>query len=234
MIKFVCLLLSASSLFSASKLPFLYNCWNFNGTTAGVNGQPFEIASPQFTNGVFGSALRCDGTTNSTGVAIGTGTFAYHQDFTGMFWFTPKSLAENQTVFDSINPGGSGRGMVMKLGGIGVAGTLRFGLKEGSLTKYVYSAAPLVVDETYCVLFGYNAVTQRSFIRVNGVQVDSSIDNLIVPTSLPPGNLAIGISPNLTGLPLDGVIDLFTLWKGKVLSNAEMLELEAGLNYPYP
>jgi len=231
MIKLVLLtLLTILPAFGTVKLPFLYNCWQFEDTSVGVNAQPFEIATPAYEAGVFGNALRCNGTNSSGGVAIGTGTFVYHESFTGLVWLKPYSLAINQLIVDSRVSSGSG--MVLQLGNSGVPGILIFGLKEGAVQRNVYATNSLSTNTWYCVFFGFNSVTGKTFLRVNGAQEDALVFP-IVPSTAPAGNIAIGTSPTLGGVALDGAVDMFTLWKGRVLSNTEMTEIENGDSYPY-
>lgn len=231
----LCLMLSSLSMFGASKLPFLYNSWLFESNTYGINCQPFEIASPQFTNGLFGSALNFDGTLDSAGPAIGTGTFAVHQDFTAMLWFNSRSDSNNLILLDCRGASPNRGFTVFHVGDNAGGGTIWFRFFNGSFTSGTFSTNSAPINQWNCLLFGYNATTQTPFVRLNDGQVDGSV---FIPSALPLPNMAIGANAlhNNSAQCFNGAIDLLTLWKGKVLSAAEMGELYnfgAGEDYPF-
>lgn len=230
MIKIACLLLSVLSLFSASKLPCLYNCWQFEGTLSGISAQPFQIVSPAYEPGLFGSGLRCNATADASGPAIGTVTMVYTQDWTGMVWLKANTITPtSQTVLDNVTGSGiNRRGISLQIQNVGVPGVLMFTMYGAGAAYNVYSA-PIATSTTNCILFGFNAATQQSFIRVNDVQVDHVTP--MQPGGGPPANIRVGSAS------FDGVVDLLALWKGRVLSATEMGELYnggLGVNYPFP
>lgn len=235
MIKTVlCSLLLSLSLSGASKLPFLYNCWLFESNTCGVSGQPFQIAIPQFTNGLFGSALLLDGTLNSAGPAIGTGTFETHQDFTVMVWFNSRTDVGNLVLLDCRAPSPN-RGFTLYHVGDTGGGTLWFRFFNGVMVSGTFSTNVAPTNQWNCAIIGYNATTQAPFLRLN----DAPVTGVVFAASpLPISNMAVGArSTHTDPAVFDGAIDLVALWKGKVLSAAEMSELYnlgAGLNYPFP
>lgn len=236
MIKTVlCSLLLSLSMSGASKLSFLYNCWLFESNTAGVNCQPLEIANPQFTAGLFGSALNCDGTLNSAGVAIGTGTFAVHQDFTAMVWFKSRTDSNNLVLLDCRGSSPNRGFTLYHAGNIDGTAQARLRVIDGFFSLNIYSANSVPTNQWNCVIFGYNATTQKHFVRLNDAQVDGAVF-AVSATPLP--NMAVGArSTHTDPAVFDGAIDLVALWKGKVLSAAEMSELYnlgAGINYPFP
>jgi len=233
--KYLLPLFLASSLFGASKLHHLYNAWMFESNTYGINCQPFDIASPQFTTGLFGSALDCDGTLNSAGPAIGTGTFAVHQDFTAMVWFNSRTDSNNLVLMDCRGASPNRGFTVYHVGDNAGGGTIWFRFFNGGVTSGTFSTNSAPTNQWNCVLFGYNAATQIPFVRLNDGQVDGSV---FVPSALPISNIAIGArSIHTDPAVFNGAIDLPSLWKGKVLSAKEMGELYnggTGVDYPYP
>lgn len=232
MIKTVlCSLLFCLSI-SAAHLQHLYNFWGFEQTSYGVNAQPFQIANPSYEAGLFGDGLRCDGTTNSAGIAIGTGTFEIHRDFTGMLWVKPYLLSgylvDNRT---SSGPGSTSRGLTIVMGS---DGTIQLSIRAGSTGFTVTTTNSLSTNLWNCVFFGYNSATSNSFLVLNNLKYTSI--SAFVPSNGSPAN--IGIGGRISGfLPvMDGVFDNFALWRGTVLSDATMSSLYnsgAGVDYPF-
>jgi hypothetical protein len=225
--RIVTLLLALSlPLFGASKLPHLYNCWTFDDTVYGINTQPFQITSPAFEPGLFGNGLRCNSTPDASGTAIGTVTMVYTQDWTGMVWVNPNIISGTQTVLDNVTGSGvNRRGFSLQIQSTGAVVLVVHG---GGSVFNVATSIPITSGTWNCVLFGYNATTLKSFIRVNDVQTDHP--GVVLPGGGPPANLRIGSS-------LDGVLDNLALWKGKVLTATEMSELYnsgTGVDYPFP
>lgn len=230
------ILLAALSLSGASKLPFLYNCWQFESNLFGVSAQPFEIAAPSFTNGLFGLALNCDGALDSAGPAIGTGTFAVHQDFTAMLWFNSRADSNNLILLDCRGTSPNRGFTIYHVGDTNGGGTIWFRFFNGAVVSGTFSTNSAPTNQWNCLLFGYNATTQLPFVRLNDAQTDGVA---FVPSAVSLPNMAVGANALHTN-PLqcfNGAIDLLSLWKGKVLSATEMGELYndgLGQNYPFP
>lgn len=228
------LLLSSLPLIGASKLPFLYNCWQFESNLVGVSAQPFEIAAPKFTNGLFGSALLCDGTLDSVGPAIGTGTFAVHQDFTAMLWFNSRVDSGNLVLMDCRGTSPNRGFTIYHVGDSDGGGTIWFRFFNGALVSGTFSTNSAPTNQWNCLLFGYNATTQIPFVRLNDGQTDGVV---FIPSALPVSNMAVGARSSHTDPAVfNGALDLPTLWKGKVLSATEMDELYnggTGVDYPF-
>lgn len=213
-------------------LGHLYNCWQFNDSLAGINGQPFIIPTPVYEPGKFGNGLRLSAGVPD-GPAIGTFTLrSGGMDWAGLFWLKLNALPAVSAVFGNQNSANAAYGgWKLQINSIGI---LSFSIRSGVSSNYtVYHDAPLVPGTEYLIIFGYDVTTQTSFLRVNDSQHNSTafIANPGYPT-----NVALGCFPTQTVSSLDGVISLFTIWQARAFTESDLQALwngGAGLNYPF-
>lgn len=213
-----------------SYLGNLSNCWRFNDSLVGVNGQPFIIPSPAYEAAKFGNGLRMNGTLPSIGPAIGSAVATGPFPWTMMCWFKPDSFSGWPFVLTSKNALFGG----FELVNVG-DGTLRFSLSliNGSSVSII-NPTVLSLTEFNLLIFGYDSVTRKSFLRVNDVQADYSGVFDVPPTI--GANLTVGNRATMTSASANGVINLLTAWYGRALPVADMQGLwngGVGLDYPF-
>lgn len=211
----------------------LYNCWQFNNDLHGLNGQPFGITSPVYSTGKFGNGLRMS-VGAPVGSAMGTQTMQTGgNDWTGMFWLRLNSLppapSGEAAILDNRNSS-NGFGISMQSDGV-----LFFRITGADfISMDVQSPTPLVANTDYLILFGYNTITKKTFLRINDVQ--AVLASTIVASPGVPKNLTIGAGNISQSSSFDGVVSLLTFWRGRALTVTEMQALwngGAGLDYPF-
>lgn len=212
-------------------LGHLYNCWQFNASVAGLNGQPFLIDSPVYEPGRFAGGLRLT-VGGPSAAAIGTGGFkAGGVDWTAMFWIRLITLPAGSTVVAG-NLNGRWGGWELRLNSVGI---LTFSIREGASVKWtITDPVPLAVDTHNLIFLGYDHFAGKHFMRVNDTQFNFGFQIVANPGT--PANLVLGSVATDSVSALDGVISLLTLWQSRVVAESEMQALwngGSGVDYPF-